>query len=192
MVLMQIASSYSTSLLVAPLSTKAITAAAVAVAGDALAQSADASIQQYNVIRGQGFALFGASYTGVFQHHLFGWLDALTPCGLRGAIECTAINQFLVIPLCYMPLFLLMSGMFAGRTIQQTLTDAHAKFWPLVKRNWSFWLPVQCALFALAPQHLLVPLMCLCSVAWNYILSMAALSAPVPVPVPVVVEMTAA
>lgn len=76
MVLMRAVGAYTRALIVAPLPTKAITAAVVAATGDAFAQRADPAAAQYDVGRAATFASFGALYTGAFQHSLFSWLDA--------------------------------------------------------------------------------------------------------------------
>ena len=178
MVLIRLATAYSGSLIAAPLPTKALTAAAVAVAGDALAQNLDPSQMEYSMRRGQGFALFGASYTGCFQHCLFGWLNELTPAGLLGAVEATAFNQLIIVPMLYLPLFLCVSGFVTGQSRSNIVDNARARYLPILRRNWSFWLPVQCAIFALLAPELFVPAMCLCSLCWNVMLSSLAYRPP--------------
>ena len=50
---------------------------------------------------------------------------------------------------------------------------AHAsrKYLNVLRANHVFWLPVQCALFALLAPELMVPVTCLAGVTWNFILS---------------------
>ena len=67
---------YTAALAAAPLATKTATAAAVGLAGDAMAQGR--SDEQCDVARGVGFALFGACSTGAFQGVVVGvfpWLS---------------------------------------------------------------------------------------------------------------------
>ena len=158
MVLVGLASAYSSSLYAAPLVTKTATGLFVAVAGDALAQAADPSIAHYDVMRGHGFAVFGASYTGAFQHMLFGWLEAcIGTASFVGALSCMLFNQMLIIPTLYLPLFLLMQGVMSGLHVDEIGAMVKRKYFGLLKRTWGFWLPVQFATFALCAPEFLVP-----------------------------------
>lgn len=175
MVLVGLASAYSSSLYAAPLVTKTATGLFVAVAGDALAQAADPSIAHYDVMRGHGFAVFGASYTGAFQHMLFGWLEAcIGTASFVGALSCMLFNQMLIIPTLYLPLFLLMQGVMSGLHVDEIGAMVKRKYFGLLKRTWGFWLPVQFATFALCAPEFLVPVTCTCSLMWNTILSTVA------------------
>ncbi len=181
MVLLRLAGAYGNSLIHAPLPTKVYTAALIAATGDALAQF-DGHPENYDVARGATFALFGATYTGAFQHALFGWLGSIcTGAALAGpwfppgrwlaAAECTLLNQFVVIPLLYLPLFLLLSGVTRGMGLRSIVAEARRKYVPLLRWNWAFWLPVQCAFFALVPDDLLVPFTCVAGLLWSRVLS---------------------
>jgi len=79
-----------------PVTTKAITSGALAVIGDAIAQFSSSKSNneeefEYNVKRGVGFLVFGALYTGAFQHfwfnylsdHIASWGNALRIWGTR-------------------------------------------------------------------------------------------------------------
>ena len=194
MVLVQVGSAYAAALVHSPIPTKAVTAALVGLTGDALAQRSDAAVD-YDVRRACSFALFGAGYTGAFQHSLFGWLSGScsgsTLAGIMcedigaaalgspwlAAAEMTLVNQLCVVPFLYLPLFFLLSGLAKRTQPCKILSDARSLYVPTLVRNWSFWLPVQCALFALLPAELLVPATCLAGVAWNFILSSLASTA---------------
>jgi len=171
MVLVRLATAYSTALVTTPLYTKAATAALVAATGDAIAQASDDSAA-YNSARGQSFTAFGAVYSGAWQHHLFDWLNAhCTGTWLPAAAECTLINQMCVVPLLYLPLFLLLSGRTRGLELPALVADARQRYMPLLLSNWRFWLPVQTMLFAFLSPELLVPACSLAGVVWNLILS---------------------
>uniref|UniRef100_A0A7S3AQ08 Uncharacterized protein n=1 Tax=Haptolina ericina TaxID=156174 RepID=A0A7S3AQ08_9EUKA len=175
MVLLKLASAYTTALATAPLQTKSATAAIVAVVGDALAQRSDPTVAGYEVMRGQSFAAFGALYSGAWQHHLFGWLS--THCtGSFAAAQCTLLNQLLVVPLLYVPMFFLLSGLTRGLGLKAIVAGARQRYLPLLCSNWRFWLPVQTLCFACLTPDLLVPVTCCAGIVWNLILSSIAYS----------------
>mmetsp|Transcript_76475 Transcript_76475/g.127430 ORF Transcript_76475/g.127430 Transcript_76475/m.127430 type:complete len:210 (+) Transcript_76475:109-738(+) len=188
MVLLRLASTYSSALVLAPLPTKALSAAFIAFTGDALAQHSESVVTQYEWPRGLSFAVFGAGYTGAFQHHLFKQLhaschgDMLASClntfecttpnaNWLAAAEATLINQLFVVPLLYMPLFYLVNGLARGRSLRAIVAHASRKYLDVLVVNYIFWLPVQCAMFALLVPELLVPVTCIAGIVWNFILS---------------------
>ena len=113
---------YSTALAVNPLETKVVSACVFAVAGDAMAQAREANA--YDARRAASFVAFDSVYRGAFQHYTFPLIadvcsgDALrTVVGtqmfgdnLLAAVECTAFNQMLVVPIVYYPLFFAITG----------------------------------------------------------------------------------
>jgi len=182
-------SAYSSALVVYPLETKVATAAVLAVAGDAIAQRRGG--QKYDVSRASSFVLFDAAYRGGFQHAAFPWIIAhcsgdflgrLVPSvassifdpNLLAAIECTAFNQLLVVPIVYYPLFFGITGAVQGLSLKDSLARARASFLDLTLRNWKFWIPAQLVQFYLLPIDLQVPFTCVMGLVWNVILSAAA------------------
>ena len=182
---------YSTALSAHPLETKVATAAVLAVVGDAIAQRAGGDAP-YDRPRAASFVLFDAAYRGGFQHVAFPWIvdncrgDTLqaTAFGLSlsgpftdnlaAAIECTAFNQLLVVPIVYYPLFFSVTGAVQGLTVSESIERAKGSFVHLTLRNWKFWIPAQVAQFACLPLELQVPYTCAMGLVWNIILSMAA------------------
>ena len=197
---------YMTALAVSPLETKVATAATLAVAGDAIAQSSDPETS-YDKKRAASFVLFDAAYRGGFQHAAFPWIidhcrgttlaaaselvnldsSVLPPADLLAAIECTAFNQLLVVPIVYYPLFFAITGAVQGLTIDGSLERARDRFVPLTLRNWAFWIPAQFVQFAFVDEPLQVPFTCAMGLVWNVILSsLAGSAAPAPVAEPLV------
>lgn len=179
-------SAYESALAVYPLETKVATAAVLAVAGDAIAQRRGGD--KYDVTRACSFVLFDAAYRGGFQHAAFPWIiehcqgdvlgrlvssSAVDPA-LLAAIECTAFNQLLVVPIVYYPLFFGITGAVQGLSLAESLTRARQQFVDLTIRNWKFWIPAQLAQFYLLPIDLQVPFTCVMGLVWNVILSAVA------------------
>lgn len=177
-------------LAVHPLETKLATAAALAVAGDAIAQRRDKDAP-YDTSRAASFVLFDTAYRGGFQHAAFPWiiehcrgdtLASLVPPGaepladpsLLAAVECTAFNQLLVVPIVYYPLFFGITGAVQGLSASESVQRAKGSFVDLTLRNWKFWIPAQLAQFALLPEELQVPYTCVMGLVWNVILSAVA------------------
>ena len=188
-------SDYSTALLAHPLETKVATAAVLALAGDAIAQRSTAA--PYDRARAASFVLFDAAYRGGFQHAAFPWIiehcrgeyleAAAAAAGVSGldpsllaAVECTALNQLVVVPIIYYPLFFGVTGAVQGLAATESLARARANFVSLTLRNWKFWIPAQLAQFAFLGEEWQVPYTCVMGLVWNIILSAAAGEARAP------------
>jgi protein Mpv17 len=170
-----------------PLETKVGTAAVLATVGDAIAQKSSDASKQYDMTRGASFALFAAMYTGAFQHYWFGWENtklAFTAAELSptlamlfassAAVLPTAkliLNQFVVVPLLYMPLFFALTGYMAGLTQEESLDRAKQMYAQILSRNYFFWLPAQFVQFAVIAPEWQIPYVCLASLVWTIILS---------------------
>lgn len=257
-----------------PISTKATTAGLLAATGDAIAQfrssqttpstttgstsssssGNSSSSSSYDVRRGLTFLLFGAMYTGAFQHFWFTYLSShvadwghaaglwgtplsslaeaastttTTASGtLAGAVQSmkttpslllddlystapsladlnsiyvndewwsyfdilsqpvrhapteamlaaakVAINQFVVVPLIYMPLFFGVTGTLGGLDFIQTKARAQSLYIPLLTRNYFFWLPMQFVQFFVLPPEWQIPFVSLASLVWTIVLS---------------------
>jgi hypothetical protein len=184
---------YSRFLLLRPVETKVVTAAILAVGGDALAQLGER--EPYNTRRAASFVLFNACYRGGFQHNAFPLiastfkghaLHGLLPCiplNVCAAISCTAANQLVVVPLVYYPLFFAMTGALQGLDLASSMRRAREKFLPLMKRSLSFWIPVQYVQFAYVAAEWQVPYVCVWGLIWNVIVSVVAGRAELRVPV---------
>jgi hypothetical protein len=197
-----------------PLPTKSATAAILACLGDAIAQRRSSS-ETYDARRGIAFLLFGASYTGAFQHfwfnflqiHIADWGDILGIWGPQRveipvdlAIQTDSddawwryfdivtqlenppspealaagklvMNQLLVVPLVYMPLFFAFTGLISGLDVNQSVARARSLYFPILRRNYFFWFPVQFIQFLLVPIDFQIPYVSAASLVWTIILS---------------------
>jgi protein Mpv17 len=94
------------------------------------------------------------------------------PSELALAVAKVAVNQFLVIPAVYMPLFFVVTGVLGGLdSWNKIVARARSLYVPLLQRNYLFWLPVQLAQFWLIPLDFQVPFVCVASLCWTVILS---------------------
>lgn len=180
-----------------PLSTKSITAGVLSTTGDAIAQAANKNT--YDVKRGLVFGLFGVAYTGAFQHYWFPYLtshveewghllhiwgysvdggflrDGYLSNGPPGTIALAAgkvvINQMLMIPGLYMPIFLILTSCLGGLDLEQAKARAVSLYFPLVRRNWLFWFPTQFIQFFAIPTEWHIPFLSTASLVWTIILS---------------------
>ena len=180
---------YQSLLATHPLPTKLVTGAILAVAGDAVAQSRDRG--DYDPTRGASFAAFDVTYRAV-QNYLFPvivdrftgqyflclleavGLVSLSNIDVLAAMERALVNQLIVVPLFYYPVFFLFSGFQLGLTFDEGMDRAKENFLPLMKRNLLFWVPIQYTQFAFIPLDLQIPFLCLAGLIWTYILSILA------------------
>ena len=86
---------------------------------------------------------------------------------LVAAVECTALNQLVVVPAIYYPLFFGVTGAVQGLSATESLARARANFVSLTLRNWKFWIPAQLAQFAFLGEEWQVPYTCVMGLVWN-------------------------
>jgi len=177
-----------------PLETKMVTSAVCAAAGDWIAQrSSSSGTFVYDWGRALAFMAFGATYSGAFQHFFFDLLNMeYEPEGplvssLASSVGSTlhvsadqlaaaakaATNLFGAVPLLYMPLSLAFTGAVAGLDRTAAMARARSMYVPLLRRYYSFWLPMNCLAFSIVPAAFVIPLFSASSIAWNAILSVA-------------------
>ena len=175
-----------------PLPTKMVTGAALATAGDAIAQGREDD--DYDPSRGASFAAFDMIYRAA-QHWLFpiivelcrgqylngaaGAIGAaqLFDLSILTAMEISLASQLIIVPFLYYPVFFTFTGIMQGLTFEEGLDRAKQNFVPLMKRNLLFWIPVQYVQFCYIPTELQIPFLSCAGLAWTFILSIIAGSA---------------
>jgi len=172
---------YAEALAVDPVPTKMLTAAILVSLGDGVSQVTEAKGEgfRYDIQRGLSFAVFGAVYTGAFQHWWFLTLnEAVTvppdadnaQLWMVASIK-TILCQFGTIPLVYIPLFFLLTGALRGLSPEQSFKRASELYEPLLKRNISYWIPVQMGQFLFVDPQWQVPYVCIAGFVWSIVLS---------------------
>lgn len=168
--------------------TQVETGIVLAVIGDAIAQKTQTK-EPYNVDRALSFATFDAVYR-MAQHYLYppmiaacngAVLSKLLPNNVQfaAAMEQALVSQVVIIPIAYYPVFFAVTGAVQGLTIKETMDRAKESFWPLMTRNWLFWIPVQFAVFGFVPdEDAQISILIACGLVWTVILSAIAGSAP--------------
>jgi protein Mpv17 len=93
---------------------------------------------------------------------------------LLAALEQSLVSQLVIVPTLYYPMFYAITGAMQGMTIEQTMGRAKDTFIPLMKYTPLFWIPVQFAVFGFVEEILQIPIMIVCGLIWNIILSILA------------------
>ena len=175
--------SYQNALQTDALRTQIVTGVSLAVMGDAIAQKAGSN-NEYNTKRAVSFATFDASYR-VVQHYLYppmialchgDFLGSLIPNPtIAAALEQSLFSQLLIIPTLYYPTFYAITGFVQGLSLEETVERARTAFWPLMLRNWAFWIPVQALVFgSVHDEAQQIPFLISAGLVWTVILSLAA------------------
>jgi protein Mpv17 len=162
-----------------PVQTKMLTGGILAFCGDAIAQSRE---PRYDEKRAVAFVSFDVVYRAVqcslfpmitdtcdghFISHFFPTMDIRS----LATMEQTFANQFIVVPFIYYPVFFTLTGSLQGLSLDDTLDRARSTLFPLLKRNWLFWIPVQYFQFGYVEEPLQIPFLCVAGLAWTIILS---------------------
>jgi len=178
-----LASRYLVSLDAYPVRTNMVTGGAIALLGDLIAQKSNTSSSKYDRARAVGFVSFDVVYRAI-QCILFpqlvrifdgSWLASIPGIGIDlqtiAVLEQTAVNQFIVVPFLYYPVFFALMGFIQGLPLDATMARVHRTFIPLLKRNWLYWIPVQCFQFMYIQEKLQIPFLCVAGLVWTFVLS---------------------
>jgi hypothetical protein len=94
-----------------------------------------------------------------------------SPSNTAVATAKLAVNQFLMIPSVYMPLFFAVTGSLAKLDLEESTERAKNMYIPLLKRNYFYWLPIQFFQFLVVPANFQILFISLASLLWTVILS---------------------
>lgn len=108
-------------------------------------------------------------------------LERFSPTEPMIAAGKVFLNQFAVIPFVYMPSFFALTGALAGLSVNESLARAQSLYFPLLKRNWLFWIPMQFLQFLCIPAEFQIPFLSAASLVWTVILSSIGSSSAPPV-----------
>ena len=173
-----------------PLATQAATAGSIAGCGDLIAQdletrwkAQDSGEQGWDWTRTRAFVAFGCGYTGAVQSVLFRSYERLFPAAppaapalsrLRPVLAKLCLNQFVVVPVLYFPLFFASTGLMRGSSAEQAYQAYSERWWPTCLANWGLWLPAQALQFGFVPLQLQVLYVSTVGLVWQTLLSVSA------------------
>lgn len=124
---------------------------------------------ELDVRRSLSYTSFAAAYTGAFQHFLFANLQDAIP----DPIVRVAVNQGLIIPLCYYSLLVFLVPKLRAKTKQEEEDlRGSINLMKMIPRNWLFWVPLQFVQFNFIPIEFQVVYCSCLSLIWNIILSL--------------------
>ena len=148
----------------------------------------------YDHRRAISFMTFDMAYR-VVQHYVFPWISThchgqyceaiLHTLGLSSslssfdasfgaAIEGTMINQLVIVPFFYYPVFFAVTALVQGLTVSEGYQRAQSMWLPLLQRNLAFWIPIQFIQFRFVEESLQIPFVCVAGLCWTIILSSVA------------------
>jgi Mpv17 / PMP22 family len=101
----------------------------------------------------------------------YGVLYDAPPSPLALAAGKVVLNQVIMIPSLYMPIFLIVTSILGGLDVSQAIARAQSLYGPLVRRNWLFWFPTQLVQFVAVPTEWHIPFLSTAGLVWTIILS---------------------
>jgi hypothetical protein len=145
--------------------------------GDCIAQALGILCSErelhYDVRRGIGMTTFCSLYTGVFQTWWIKTLNAkvkLRPLIANAALK-TTLCQFGSVPILYLPLFFLVTGLVSGKDLHGCIAEGQTNYMRIFSRNLCYWIPMQMAQFYFIPPKWHIPFLCAAGCTWSVILS---------------------
>eukprot|EP01051_Picozoa_sp_SAG22_P006355 SAG22_NODE_412_length_10893_cov_14.851770_3_plen_137_part_00 len=126
---------YNALLLRQPVLTKLATGGSLGLVGDVVAQKVAEGRETLDYRRLAAFTVFGAGWTGLYNHWWYNTLAAWYPGTSTAAIAYKlAWNHGVSNPLVYLPTFYVSMGVMLGLSAEEVLNKARAEYLPTMVR----------------------------------------------------------
>lgn len=178
----RLASSYSHALISRPLATKTGTGVVLSGAGDLAAQLIPDEHGNRRAIdwrRLAAFTVFGAAWTGPFNHYWLRFLHQRFPPsgGLIKAVGAKLVIQHALLnPFIYLPWFYVSTGVILGQSKEAIINKVEREYTDTLLYLWTVWVPTTAVVFAVVPLSQQSVVMAVIAFGWNIVLSVTAMT----------------
>ena len=164
-----------------PIAANGVSGGTFAIVGDVATQK---GIEGCDSSKGRGLdlrrvgamALFGLFYTGPVCHTLYSSYASVLPAALlrrRGgeALGSTLLDNFVHLPVLYVPAFYIGVGFMQGQSRAKVEGELRARYSETLLTSWGYWVPFMATNFAVVPPHLRTIVMQCGNLVWSGIIS---------------------
>mmetsp|Transcript_2620 Transcript_2620/g.6007 ORF Transcript_2620/g.6007 Transcript_2620/m.6007 type:complete len:178 (-) Transcript_2620:431-964(-) len=154
--------------------------------GDAVCQKVEslgkkpADAKPFDFKRNFALGFFNASYVGVVCEYVYRVYPPMTArlfpglrsnrLALRVAIMATMLDNFVHVPLGYIPAFYLITEPIQGSDRSETVKSLREHWWRSTYMCWSFWIPFQGINFYAIAKHNRVVAVAFGNLLWTVVL----------------------
>ena len=97
---------------------------------------------------------------------------------LRCGLACSALDNFVHVPIVYTPAFYFFTGLLRGDGWEETMKVLRKCAVPSISACWVMWIPYQTVNFSVVPEKYRVIFMQVGNLVWNVILDFIANNTP--------------
>mmetsp|Transcript_107217 Transcript_107217/g.342061 ORF Transcript_107217/g.342061 Transcript_107217/m.342061 type:complete len:205 (-) Transcript_107217:125-739(-) len=175
--------SYTKALVERPVTTNILTGGSLGFTGDVVCQLAMERQERMDWRRCLAMTAFGTVYSGnvsywVYKSYSLFLPTALLKTPLREGLSCSAVDNFVHVPLLYTPCFYIMTEVIRGATFKEA-QDAFKTTGPnSIVACWAMWLPYQAVNFGYVAPAYRTAFMNIGCLVWNVILDFIANNPP--------------
>ena len=153
---------YLTALRERPIRTNLLTGGSLGLAGDVICQLGVEQKDELDLQRLFALGCFGMFYSGgvnsaVYASYRHCLPHACLKTPLREGVSCSALDNFLHVPLLYTPAFFLSTSLLRGHSMDESYDSMMEGLVPSVHACWIMWIPLQTVTFSIVPRHLRAP-----------------------------------